>query len=98
VDLDDLRALPTSPETVKAATERIMDAITELLAKLRGEEPPAERFGPEDGEGSRNGGGTAVVESGAGTGGVGAGAGISEAGVSEAGISEDEIGKQVDTA
>ncbi|GAA1977067.1 lysophospholipid acyltransferase family protein [Catenulispora subtropica] len=94
VDLDDLRALPTTPETVKAATDRIMDAITELLAKLRGEEPPAVRFVPENGDGSRFGGGggngtgrrnddgAAVVESGAGADGAG----------------EDEIGKQVDTA
>ena len=46
VDLDDLRALPTSPENLRIATDRIMDAITELLADIRQEEPPAERFDP----------------------------------------------------
>ncbi|MFS3128900.1 lysophospholipid acyltransferase family protein [Nocardioides sp. Bht2] len=46
IQLDDLRAKPISPEVIHQATDRIMDAITELLAGLRGEEPPAVRFDP----------------------------------------------------
>lgn len=46
VDLDDLRGTPQTAETLRLATERIMDAITELLAKVRGEQPPAERYVP----------------------------------------------------
>lgn len=46
VDLDDLRDAPQTAETLRLATDRIMDAITELLAKVRGEEPPAERYVP----------------------------------------------------
>lgn len=45
VDLDDLRVhvgTPRENEATRAATERIMDAITRLLAELRQEEPPAE--------------------------------------------------------
>ena len=44
VDLDDLRGKPLSPEVLRVATDRIMDALTVLLADLRGEQPPAERF------------------------------------------------------
>ena len=46
VPFEDLRALPPSPEVTRRATDRIMDAITEILADVRGEEPPAERFDP----------------------------------------------------
>jgi len=46
VDLDDLRELPLTPENLRIATDRIMDAITGLLADIRQEEPPAERFDP----------------------------------------------------
>ena len=49
VDLDDLRGLPQTAQTLHEATDRIMDAITELLAKVRGEEPPATRYVPGDG-------------------------------------------------
>ena len=59
VDLDDLRARPVDAETVRLATERIMDAVTELLAKVRGEQPPAVRYTVENGAG-RARGGTAV--------------------------------------
>lgn len=44
VDLDDLRGQPITPENLRIATDRIMDAITALLAEIRQEEPPAERF------------------------------------------------------
>ncbi len=40
VPLDDLRARPQTPEVVREATERIMAAITELVAQLRGSAPP----------------------------------------------------------
>jgi 1-acyl-sn-glycerol-3-phosphate acyltransferase len=46
VPLDDLRAQPRSMETINRATARIMDALTALVADLRHEEPPAERFDP----------------------------------------------------
>jgi 1-acyl-sn-glycerol-3-phosphate acyltransferase len=44
VGLDDLRELPVTPEVLKEATNRIMTAITQLVADLRNETPPAERF------------------------------------------------------
>ncbi len=44
VDLADLTL--DEPGAIRVATERIMDNITQLLAKLRGETPPAERFDP----------------------------------------------------
>jgi 1-acyl-sn-glycerol-3-phosphate acyltransferase len=44
VDLSDLVALPRTPEVVQQATDRIMDAVTVLVAEIRGETPPAERF------------------------------------------------------
>ena len=46
VPLDDLRAEPVSAASLRAATERIMDAITELVAQLRDGDPPAVRFDP----------------------------------------------------
>ena len=46
VPLDDLRERPRSAETINAASARIMEALTELVADIRGEEPPAERFDP----------------------------------------------------
>jgi 1-acyl-sn-glycerol-3-phosphate acyltransferase len=49
VDLDDLRGGPQTAESLREATDRIMDAITELLAKVRSEEPPAERYVPANG-------------------------------------------------
>jgi hypothetical protein len=51
VDLADLRGLPQTAETLKEATDRIMDAITVQLVAIRGEEPPAVRFAA-DGEGN----------------------------------------------
>ncbi len=44
VELDDLRAQPLTPAVLHEATNRIMDAVTVLLADLRQEEPPAVRF------------------------------------------------------
>jgi hypothetical protein len=46
VPLDDLRARPQTPALVTETTERIMSAITDIVAELRGEQPPAERFDP----------------------------------------------------
>jgi 1-acyl-sn-glycerol-3-phosphate acyltransferase len=46
VDLDDLRAREPTPEVLHEATDRIMDAITALLADLRREPAPRERFDP----------------------------------------------------
>lgn len=44
VDLDDLRGLPITAEVLDQATERIVDAITGLLAELRNETPPETRL------------------------------------------------------
>lgn len=46
VDLSDLVALPRTPEVVQRATDRIMGALTEQVALIRGEVAPAERFDP----------------------------------------------------
>jgi len=46
VDLADLRARPLTPEVLRQATDRIMDAVTDLLADIRDGQPPAERFDP----------------------------------------------------
>ncbi|WP_138443609.1 lysophospholipid acyltransferase family protein [Sinomonas susongensis] len=46
VDLSEFEGRPLDKSTLVAATERIMDAITALLAELRGEEPPGERWDP----------------------------------------------------
>ncbi|MFN8194730.1 MAG: lysophospholipid acyltransferase family protein [Nocardioidaceae bacterium] len=47
VDLDDLRAVePRTPAVVTQATDRIMTALTALVAEIRGETPPVERFDP----------------------------------------------------
>lgn len=46
VDLDDLRGRPLTPDVLREATDRIMDAVTALLADVRGEQPPAVRFDP----------------------------------------------------
>ena len=42
VNLDDLRALPITSATLREATERIMAAITALLAEIRQEPAPTE--------------------------------------------------------
>ena len=46
VPLTDLRSEPTTIATLTVATERIMSAITALVAELRGESPPLRRFDP----------------------------------------------------
>lgn len=46
VDLSDLMGRPITNEVLHDATERIMVAITALVADLRQEQPPAERFDP----------------------------------------------------
>lgn len=44
VDLSDLVALPRTQAVINQATDRIMDALTQIVADIRGEVPPAERF------------------------------------------------------
>ncbi|CNE09432.1 phospholipid/glycerol acyltransferase [Mycobacterium tuberculosis] len=44
VDLSAYEGLPLDRETLRAATDEIMAAITGLLAELRGAEPPAEPY------------------------------------------------------
>lgn len=46
VDLDDLRDQPVSTRILTEATERIMTAITDLVAELRQESPPEVRWDP----------------------------------------------------
>lgn len=46
VDFSAFAGKPLDKATLTAATDAIMDAITELLAGLRNEEPPAERWDP----------------------------------------------------
>ena len=44
VDLSDLAGLPLDTRTLSIASDRVMDAITALVAELRGEQPPATRL------------------------------------------------------
>jgi 1-acyl-sn-glycerol-3-phosphate acyltransferase len=46
VNLDDLLGLPASAETTARATDRIMAAVTALVADLRGEPAPEQRYDP----------------------------------------------------
>ena len=46
VDLDDLRGREITPELLGVATERIMEQVTRLLADIRQETPPTQRFDP----------------------------------------------------
>jgi len=46
VDLSAFEGRPLDKATLTAATAVIMDDITALLAALRGEQPPAERWDP----------------------------------------------------
>lgn len=47
VPLDDLREQPVTVDLLDEATARIMDAITVLVAELRGATPPEQRYDPE---------------------------------------------------
>jgi 1-acyl-sn-glycerol-3-phosphate acyltransferase len=47
VPLDDLRGKVINATTLDEATTRIMDAITALVAELRGATPPAHRYDPQ---------------------------------------------------
>jgi len=46
IDLSDLAAQEHTAAVVAEATERIMDRITELVAEVRGEQAPDQRFDP----------------------------------------------------
>lgn len=46
VPLDDLRDLPQTAEVLAQATERVMGALTDLVAEIRQAEPPDVRFDP----------------------------------------------------
>jgi 1-acyl-sn-glycerol-3-phosphate acyltransferase len=52
VDLSDLYGKPLDTTVLRAATERVMAAITGLLAEIRGEQPPAVRHAPRRDEGA----------------------------------------------
>jgi 1-acyl-sn-glycerol-3-phosphate acyltransferase len=46
VDLSEFRGQPITNAVLRAATDKVMWAVTELLAGLRGEQPPAEFYHP----------------------------------------------------
>jgi 1-acyl-sn-glycerol-3-phosphate acyltransferase len=48
VSLDDLREKPVTVDILDEATARIMDAITVLVAELRGATPPSHRYDPDE--------------------------------------------------
>jgi 1-acyl-sn-glycerol-3-phosphate acyltransferase len=50
VDLSDLREAAADPETLRIATDRIMAAVTALVAELRDEPAPGTRLDPRDAE------------------------------------------------
>ncbi|MFF5020454.1 lysophospholipid acyltransferase family protein [Micrococcus luteus] len=49
VDLADLRGLPVTAATLREGTDRMMAAITDLVAELRGEPAPEGRWDPATG-------------------------------------------------
>jgi 1-acyl-sn-glycerol-3-phosphate acyltransferase len=55
VPLDDLLSSAPTPQVVARTTERIMAAITTIVAELRGEEPPTARFDPRQAGGHQIG-------------------------------------------
>ena len=46
VDLSDLAGKPVTKAVLDEATDRIMSELTDMVAKLRGAQPPAERWDP----------------------------------------------------
>jgi 1-acyl-sn-glycerol-3-phosphate acyltransferase len=48
VDLADLQGRPPTVDVLTLATQRIMDAVTDLLAQIRDEEPPTVRYDPRE--------------------------------------------------
>lgn len=64
VDLSAFQGRTLDRATLAEATDIIMDAITELLATLRGEEPPAERWDPAAHKQSKHGRFQATEETG----------------------------------
>ncbi|MHA7278700.1 lysophospholipid acyltransferase family protein [Arthrobacter sp. MDT2-2] len=64
VDLSEFRGAPLTRTTLDRATDRILDAVTELLAELRGEEAPAERWDPAEKQQKRTGRGSEIQDGG----------------------------------
>ena len=46
IDFSDLAGRPLDQATLEIATDRILDAMTQLLSDIRGEQPPTVRFRP----------------------------------------------------
>jgi 1-acyl-sn-glycerol-3-phosphate acyltransferase len=87
----DLRAAVGSEinaESLRVATEMIMDRITELVAEIRGEEPPAVRFDPA----AATSPDAAVSES------TVSESPLSESSVSESAVSESTVPESAETA
>lgn len=55
VDLSEFAGKPLDPATLAAATDKVMVAITSLLADLRDEQAPSERWNPADHKQSETG-------------------------------------------
>ncbi|MFT4166505.1 MAG: lysophospholipid acyltransferase family protein [Microlunatus sp.] len=55
VPLDDLRGQPLTSQNLAQATDRIMDAISSLVAELRHATPPDQRYDPREPGGGRGG-------------------------------------------
>jgi 1-acyl-sn-glycerol-3-phosphate acyltransferase len=55
VDLSAYTGQPLDKATLAAATDAIMDAVTALLAGIRNEEPPAERWDPAKNQQAKHG-------------------------------------------
>ena len=46
VDLSEFAGLPIDSQTMRAATDKVMSEVTQLVAKLRGEVPPDQSYHP----------------------------------------------------
>lgn len=55
LDLSEFQGKPLDQHTINAATAKLMDAITALLAELRDEKPPAKRWDPSEHQQSETG-------------------------------------------
>lgn len=64
VPLDDLRGQPLTSQNLGQATDRIMDAISSLVAELRQSAPPARRYNPRKAKAAGSGAGESEAETG----------------------------------
>lgn len=88
VDLSPYTGRPLDKATLTAATEAIMDAVTALLAGIRNEEPPVERWDPAKHKQAKHG---RFVERGPRATGAGPAAGTADAAGTSAGDEADAL-------